>query len=79
MFEPAKAISVGGIYQADDPKQVEKTIAEWKKDIGPYQMLYGGSVNSSNVVDLFSAQAEGFVIGHASLETQSFIEILQNV
>lgn len=79
MFEPARAISVGGVYKAEDPNEVEKTLSDWKKNIGSYQMLYGGSVNGANTKNLLAAQAEGFVVGHASLEVDSFIEILQNV
>ncbi len=79
MFEPAKAISSGGVYQAESPEVVKTTLSAWQKQFGPYQFLYGGSVNPDNCKQLLDAGAEGFVIGHASLTPDTFYQILLNV
>lgn len=79
MFEPAKAISSGGVYKAETPEVILKTITDWKKELGSYQFLYGGSVNPENASILLSAGVEGFVIGHASLTPDTFYKILINV
>lgn len=79
MFEPAKAISSGGVYKAETPEVILETITDWKKELGSYQFLYGGSVNPENASILLSAGVEGFVIGHASLTPDTFFKILTNV
>ncbi len=52
-------------------------IDEYGNDIGgEIPLLYGGSVKPSNVKDLALAQSvSGFLIGGASLDAQTFIEI----
>lgn len=79
MFEPAKAISSGGVYQAESSTVVKTTLETWQQLFGPYQFLYGGSVNPDNCKELISAGAQGFVIGHASLTPDTFYQILLNV
>ncbi|MCL5675635.1 MAG: triose-phosphate isomerase [Patescibacteria group bacterium] len=79
MFEPASAISVNGVYQSEQPSVIKATIERWKKQLGPYIFLYGGSVNPQNAAPLLATGANGFVIGHASLTPDSFFEILKNV
>lgn len=79
MFEPAKAISTGGVYQAEKPHVVKNTLDSWRNQFGPYQFLYGGSVNPQNSKNLLEAGAQGFVIGHASLSPDTFYQILLNV
>ena len=52
-------------------------IDEYGKEYGEnIPLLYGGSVKTSNVLDLALAQSvSGFLIGGASLEASSLIEI----
>lgn len=79
MFEPASAISIGGKYRAEDSMIIEETVAFWRKNLGPYQFLYGGSVNPENCQNLLQTSIEGFVVGNASLDASSFCQILKNV
>ncbi len=79
MFEPSSAISINGVFRAEDPAEVQKVITDWKATVGNYQMLYGGSVNPENTKQLLEVRAEGFVIGKASLSVDSFTGILANV
>lgn len=81
-YEPIWAIGTG---ETATPDQVEEThmflrkylIDEYGKEFGEnIPLLYGGSVKTSNVLDLALAQSvSGFLIGGASLEAQSLIEI----
>ena len=81
-YEPIWAIGTG---VTATPDQVEEThmfirkflIDEYGNNIGgEIPLLYGGSVKPSNVKELALAQSvSGFLIGGASLDAQTFIEI----
>lgn len=81
-YEPIWAIGTG---ETASPDQVEETHtflrdfleSEYGKEIGSsIPLLYGGSVKTSNVMDLAVANnVSGFLIGGASLEADSFKEI----
>jgi len=81
-YEPIWAIGTG---ETATPDQVEEThiflrkflIDEYGEEIGKeIPLLYGGSVKTSNVMELALAQSvSGFLIGGASLEAQTMIEI----
>jgi len=81
-YEPIWAIGTG---ETATPEQVEEThmflrkflIDEYGKDLGgEIPLLYGGSVKPANVKELALAQSvSGFLIGGASLEASTFIEI----
>ncbi len=81
-YEPIWAIGTG---ETATPEQVEEThiflrkflVDEYGSDFGEgIPILYGGSVKPSNVLELALAQSvSGFLIGGASLDAQTFIEI----
>ncbi len=81
-YEPIWAIGTG---ETATPDQVEETHMfirkfledEYGSEIGKsIPLLYGGSVNTSNVKELALAQSvSGFLIGGASLNAQTFMEI----
>lgn len=81
-YEPIWAIGTG---ETATPDQVEEThmflrkfiVDEYGKETGEnIPLLYGGSVKTSNVLDLALAQSvSGFLIGGASLDAKSIIEI----
>ncbi|MCK4551944.1 MAG: triose-phosphate isomerase [Tenericutes bacterium] len=81
-YEPIWAIGTG---ETATPEQVEEThmfirkflIDHFGSEIGKeIPLLYGGSVKPSNVKELALAESvSGFLIGGASLNAQSFIEI----
>ncbi|MBX4192326.1 triose-phosphate isomerase [Candidatus Parcubacteria bacterium] len=59
---------------------IRKTLADYidRKDALKIPILYGGSAEPSNVGDLLKeGQVNGFLVGHASAEFDSFIQILK--
>jgi len=81
-YEPIWAIGTGETATPDQVEEVHIFIRKYLVDaygieIGSkIPILYGGSVNPSNVKELALAQnVSGFLIGGASLKAQSFIEI----
>ncbi len=77
-YEPVWAIGTGQVASLDQVKEVHAelfkkiTIMNFKN----FQLLYGGSVKADNARDLISLNhVDGFLIGGASLEIESFLEI----
>jgi triosephosphate isomerase len=79
VYEPPSSISTvsGGI--PDDPKVVSEAVGELKNKYILEQVLYGGSVDSTNVASFMSlGNVDGVVSGRASLDAEEFIKIIQN-
>ncbi len=75
MYEPEEAISINGQYHPETPENINTVLNTFPKDS---QLLYGGSVNPDNC-RLFLANCQlvtGFVVGHASLDPQTFEKII---
>lgn len=81
LYEPPKAISRQGVFRPESPENVQKVIAQWKPKLGKIdQFLYGGSVNSTNITQfLTQPDIDGVVVGHASLDLNSFWELISHV
>ena len=82
-YEPIWSIGTGKIPKVQELKKTFKFIKnEFKKNFKtktfPF-VLYGGSVNDSNI-GLFSSISEidGFLIGEASKSSKKFIDIIKN-
>ncbi len=72
-FEPPTAIGTGN---PDNPEHIEKVFTQLGKRFSG-KILYGGSIESDNVRDYIHINlCAGLLIGGASLEAKSFIEIL---
>jgi triosephosphate isomerase len=69
MYEPFSAISTPGNFH---PESVEKVLEFRKLVKGKF--LYGGSLNPQNIGNYLFA--DGFVIGQASLDRNTFHELL---
>lgn len=74
-YEPVFAIGTG---TPDTPKSIENTFSEISKKTGKTNLIYGGSIDFTNIkhytrIPLLS----GFLIGSASLDPNTFINILQ--
>ncbi len=85
-YEPVWAIGKSA-EQAMQPEQVEETVIFIRKTLADLlgradalkvQILYGGSVEPGNAQALFKdGGVGGFLVGHASAELDSFVEILK--
>ncbi len=85
-YEPIWAIGTGNACSADEGHVIrlllQKIIAEkYSRQIAQKaQILYGGSVNSSNVEEIIKqAGFQGVLIGKASLIPNEFIKIIEKV
>lgn len=78
MFEPFEAISKEGKSNAVEAETVRSTLLAWKGKLpSGVKLLYGGSVNSDNVLG-YSSFVDGFVVGHASLDPKEFSKLIAN-
>lgn len=74
-YEPLSAIGSG---QPSDPQQVKQMVSDIKKRLGKTtQILYGGSVTPENIAQ-YTALCHGALVGGASLDPQSFIQLCQS-
>ena len=84
-YEPVWAIGTGVNAEPDQIEDAHKVIREVvgekfpdvSADIG---ILYGGSVKPGNAADLIAVEGvDGFLVGGASLELDSFMSIIESV
>jgi len=85
-YEPVWAIGTG---ENDDPENANETIRLIKKTINSFYpsleindipVLYGGSVNSGNILDFINKeQINGVLIGGASVDKKEFTEIVRKI
>ena len=81
-YEPVWAIGTG---VSADKNQVLEAHALIKQTLASIfseniPILYGGSVNASNAFELINLNnVDGFLIGGASLKSESFCQIIENV
>ena len=83
-YEPVWAIGTGvnaNVTQIENAHKTIKEIINQKINItNDMHILYGGSVNSNNAEDLISIPGvDGFLIGGASLDANSFASIVNIV
>ncbi len=80
-YEPVWAIGTGKVASPEQAEAAHKYIKEVLKKMGHGQVavLYGGSVKADNAKELLSRPGiDGFLIGGASLEVKSFMEICRS-
>ena len=80
-YEPRWAIGAGRIPKSSELrknfKDINNIINKLKKN-QKYKIIYGGSVNSKNVLELKKINdLKGFLIGSASLRAKNFIDIIK--
>lgn len=85
-YEPRWAIGTGNACSSDEAcvsrLLIQKILSQKysQKLAGKIRILYGGSVNSSNVLDFTeSAGYQGVLIGSASLDTDEFTGIIKEL
>ncbi len=77
-YEPLSAISSTPGAKNADPSQVETIVNEIKSEFVNSKVIYGGSVDASNVMKYLEI-SDGVLIGSASLEPQKFCDILSQL
>lgn len=79
-YEPVWAIGTGKSANPEDAKEVHTFIKELLKellDTKNTRVLYGGSVNPKNAKEFLSQDnIDGLLVGGASLEVKSFLDII---
>ena len=84
-YEPVWAIGTGRTATPDDASAVHVALREELRAIcgergGAIPILYGGSVNKSNVQALLSAEeVDGVLVGGASLEVEQWMAIVRSI
>ncbi len=83
-YEPIWAIGTGETASIDQISNTHNFIKSVLKKIYPESfncpILYGGSVNPKNAKELIQVEAlDGFLIGGASLNKESFVSIINSV
>jgi triosephosphate isomerase len=79
--EPPSAISGGGDYRPDDPKNANKNAGKISEKIGrKVATLYGGSINPENAASFFSqSNIDGGLVGQASTNPKTFLGIFEAI
>lgn len=86
-YEPIWSIGSGQLPDSDDLLDILNTIEQTLSDLYPASILknnirlvYGGSINKQTVVNFSDIDnLSGFLVGGASLEVNSFTEIIKSV
>lgn len=84
-YEPVWAIGTGKVATSAQAQEVHKFIREWFEKrfsagaAASLRILYGGSVKPTNIKELMQeADVDGALVGGASLDINSFVEIVKN-
>lgn len=77
-YEPVWAIGTGKVATLDQVKEVHQAVFDklTARGFSNFQILYGGSVKPENASDLLKIpHVDGFLIGGASLEVNSYVQV----
>lgn len=79
VYEPPSAISTVSNGVGENPQDVEKVAQTIKKTYNISYVLYGGSVSLENIATYKSlASIDGVVPGKASLDPETFVQIVHH-
>lgn len=78
-YEPVWAIGTGKVATPDQVKETHAFVFKTLSNLGfsTTPILYGGSVKAANALELIQIpNVSGFLVGGASLEPQSFLDLI---
>lgn len=79
VWEDPSNISKNGMYKEKLVTEIESKMTEISKILKNKTIIYGGSVNEKNSLELAKIeQLSGVLVGNASLDTNSFFQIIKN-
>ena len=81
-YEPVWAIGTGITANSNQVNDAHSFINETTSQLfeNRIPILYGGSANADNAAELFQVKnVDGFLIGGASLKSESFCQIIKNI
>lgn len=78
-YEPLWAISVNGVGESASLEDVADVLSSIKKEFPHTQVLYGGSVTSTNVSSFISQGFDGVLVGKASTVPQELLSLISLV
>lgn len=74
VFEPSWAISSNEGAKAASVAEIREAVALFRERVGGAPILYGGSVNGTNVAEIVKeADLQGALVGKSSLDAEEFI------
>ncbi|MCE3255531.1 MAG: triose-phosphate isomerase [Rickettsiaceae bacterium] len=80
-YEPLWSIGTGLIPKAIEIEEIAASIKKQlqnRKDISELKIIYGGSVNKENAVEILNVKnIDGLLVGGASLDEKEFFEIIK--
>ena len=77
-FEDPVNISKDGVYNQKPIEQIRQAVQVIKQKYNKNNIVYGGSVNEKNILDISDInELSGVLVGNASLNPQSFLEIIK--
>jgi len=78
VWEDPKNISKNGVYNVKSTLEIEKTVGEIRKKLpSTSTLIYGGSVNETNIGELSKIEKlDGVLVGNASLDPKTFADII---
>lgn len=79
-YEPVWAIGSGEIPTNENINKASGIIKSTAKKCGfDVDMLYGGSVNEKNCVELLKSEIDGFLLGGVSLKIDAYLKLVSEV
>lgn len=78
VYEPPRAISTEGNFHPEDPSDADHVISDFRSRLGQAKIIYGGSTNPENIASFLKTPSiDGALVGQASWEPQSFLQLVK--
>lgn len=80
-YEPVWAIGTGKVCDSDQAEKIIKNIRDTVASLynRTIRVIYGGSVNTKNIRDIWNKDIDGCLVGGASINSQIFNDMIQSL